>query len=94
MVKNERYNERLLNNIDGLIIGLSKEFNLDGVVVKRDVCYLEGRKFRRVAEKEGYNILKSFYYSAIGEMRKEYRLRVESLNNGVFLSYLGVDLKK
>lgn len=75
--------------IDDLILKLANEQIVDYNKVRREVYYLEGRKFRNYAEQNGYSLTKSFFYSAIGEKRKEYKLKNEIERNANFLDYVG-----
>ena len=75
--------------IDDLILKLANEQIVDYNKVRKEVHYLESKKFRDYVEQNGYSLTKSFFYSAIGEKRKEYRLKNEIERNADFLDYIG-----
>jgi len=77
--------------IDDLILKLANEQLVDYDKVRGEVYFLESRKFRRYVEQNGYSLSKSFFYSAIGEKRKEYRLNNEIKRNNDFLDFMGWD---
>lgn len=82
------------NNIDMLVLKLANEQIISYKKVRDEVITLEAQKYNKHINTNGYTPQTTFFYSAIGEKRKEYKLKNELERNSDFLDYIGWDWRE